>query len=272
MEDWKVTKAIRELSVDGIIPKETQLELFKEMHEDLKKDIPPEECNARAILMLANQKMITAILKKIIGNHAHIDEDSDIYHAAKVAFIDAIDTFDYTRNISFSTYAYNHIHMKLLHFFQSENRKKKAIVISLSEMIKEYDKKKLDFDIADSYNLSEDVDNILDAENRRKLIFSKFRHLTEKEQNVIVLYFGLFGNKPTSCPKIAKKLDVSQSSINSKLLEGIRKLTLLLKEGSLSKEEQIKFDKIKKKKHSLIPCIQEFFDKVNSQTSSLENI
>ncbi len=272
MEDWKVTKAIRELSVDGIIPKETQLELFKELHEDLKKDIPPEDSNARAILMLANQKMITAILKKIIGNHAHIDEDSDLYHAAKVAFIDAIDTFDYTRNISFSTYAYNHVHMNLLQFFQSENRKKKAIVLSLSEMIKEHDKKKLDFDIPDSYNLSEDVDSILDAETLRKYIFFKFKYLTENEQYAIVLYFGFFGNKPSSCQAIGDKLGCSHSTINLRLHNGMNKLNLLLKQDNLTKEEQIKLEKIKKKKHPLIPCIQEFFDKVNSQTSSLENI
>ena len=271
MDDWKITKLVRELSINGVISKEKQLELFKLMHEEINSGIKPEESNYRAVLILANQKLIPAIIKHVSHNLTYFNEDSDVYHAAKIAMIEAIDSFDYTRDLTFSTYAYTFVRLKLLHFFQSENRKHKATIISLTEKVDENSNHNYTaIDIPDDYNLCEDVGQKIDADTRRKQIFSQFKHLTEKEQIVFILYFGFFGNKPASGPKIAKKLGVSFSTVNLRLHNGLFKMSLLLKDSQLlTKEELAQLTKIQKKKHTLIPSIKEFFEQEATKTSCL---
>jgi len=259
MEDWIVSKTIKELSVNGVIPKEKQIELFRAYRQDLAKGISKDDSIARTILILANENLILKFVTKIVNGISYCDPESDLYFNAKLGLIEAVDTFDVERNNAFSTYAYVVINKYVLRYLNKRN-KENMIIVSFSTMAKDKNGDPMEFDLPDEYNLQEDVRNKIESENFIKTVINSFSHLTAGEQTSVMVYFGLFGHKQMSLLEYSQKYNYPRQSLYYQLNSGLEKLKVLMSKQPLSIEDQKKLRRYKKKFHQLIPEIQEYYE------------
>jgi RNA polymerase sporulation-specific sigma factor len=141
-----------------------------------------------------------------------------------IGLIKAINTFNIEKNIKLSSYASRCIENEILMHFR--NIKKTSQDISLNEAI-DTDKDGNPLSLIDV--LSTD-DNILDSINT-KLNLSKIyeyinEELDDREKKVIVLRYGLNGEKPITQREVANMLGVSRSYISrieTKALKTLRR-------------------------------------------------
>lgn len=260
MEDWKVSKMIKNLSVNGVIPKEKHAELFEQYKKDLANGISKGDSIARTVLILANENLIYKFVPKIVKGITYCDPESELFFNAKLGLIEAVDTFDLSLNNAFSTYAFVIINTFILRYL-NKRKKDNLIIVSLSTMAKDKNGEPMEFDLPDDYNLSEDVLNKVESENNNRRIINCFNHLTEGEQKSVILYFGLFGQEKVSLLDYSKQYNYPRQSLYYQLNKALEKLRVLLSKNELNDDDKKKYRRYKKMHHSLIPEVQDFYEK-----------
>ena len=73
---------------------------------------------ARNQLIMHNLKLAFSLAKKYCHNFNNNSNFMDIINSANIGLIDAIDKFDYTKDIKFSTYAYYRIKKEIIDYFK----------------------------------------------------------------------------------------------------------------------------------------------------------
>ena len=162
----------------------------------------------REKLILGHIRLVLHIINKYISKDPSIDLD-DMFQNGLIALMKAVDTFDYHKGYKFSSYASkiisNETNMlfRKMQFFN--------MIMSLDQLI-------------DSTN----KDNTIKFEDRIKdpnadfeadvmhmtivsLMESALDCLTEKQRNIIIDYFGLYGHTPLKQRDCAEKYGISQS-------------------------------------------------------------
>lgn len=268
MDNLKVKRTIERLSVDGAIPKEEQFKLFEEYHKDLANGIDKGESFARTVLILANEKLLVKFIQKIVKGISYVDDESDLYFKAKLALIEAVDTFDLTKNVSFSTYAFAVVNNAVLQYLNKRN-KENLIVISLSEMARDDNGDYMDFDLPDDYDLNADVSRKFENELHCKKFIKVFPHLTPGEQKVILLYFGIFNHGKVSLLEYSKQTNYPRQSLYHQLNTAKEKLRVLLSKDNLSEDDEKKYRRFKKMKYELIPEVIDYYDNTFGTCSTI---
>lgn len=176
---------------------------------------------ARDKLISHNLRLVAHIIKKY---YAVSKEQEDLISIGTVGLIKGVSTFDYTKGTRFATYASRCVENEILMHFRAG--KKSAGEIHFSEPI-DTDKDDggltlMDM-IADDVNIDEEIDLLISSQQLYKYIESA---LDEREREIIILRYGLFGNMPLTQREVAKRLDISRSyvsRIEKKALENLRK-------------------------------------------------
>lgn len=176
---------------------------------------------ARNKLVEHNLRLVAHIIKKYYSSRS--DQD-DLVSIGTIGLIKAINTFDINKNIKLSSYASRCIENEILMYFR--NLKKSSHDISLDEPI-DTDKDGNPLTLIDV--LSTD-DNIFDSLNNKlnagKLYEYIDSELNDREKQVIIMRYGLDGNKPITQREVASFLGVSRSYISrieTKALKTLRK-------------------------------------------------
>ena len=176
---------------------------------------------ARQILIEHNQRLVAHIVKKY---HVSDDERDDLVSIGTIGLIKAVNTFKPDKNIRLSSYASRCIENEILMHFRSS--KKSAQDVSLSETI-DTDKDGNQLTLLDILAVEDDILDNLDRKlNTQKLGQYIKDELTEREQRVIVMRYGLDGSKPVTQKDIAKLMNISRSyvsRIETKALKKLRK-------------------------------------------------
>lgn len=175
---------------------------------------------ARKVLIERNLRLVAHVAKKYQGS----DEDSDdLISIGTIGLIKAVATFDNSKNNRLATYAARCIDNELLMMLRM--RKKTSREVSLYEPIgmdKEGNEINL-LDIIEGENV--DVPEIMDLEaDTRRLYQILHKVLSEREQEVLRLRYGLFVEEEKTQREIAQRLNISRSYVSRIEKSAIEKL------------------------------------------------
>ena len=177
--------------------------------------------HARQKLIEHNLRLVAHIAKKY---YADENDRDDLVSIGTVGLIKAVDSFDPTKGIRLSSYASRCIENEILMFFRSA--KKTAQDVSLNDPIdtdKYGNTLKLLDTIATDDHILEDIDLRMKV---RQLYDAVKTRLSPREREIILLRYGLTGQRPLVQREVAKKLNISRSYVSrleKKALQKLRK-------------------------------------------------
>jgi RNA polymerase sporulation-specific sigma factor len=165
--------------------------------------------SAREKLILHNMRLVAHIVKKY---YTSSDSQEDLISIGTIGLIKAIDSFNIENGTRFATYAGKCLQNEILMYFRAQ--KKLQNEVSMNETIDvDKDGNPLTYiDIISSEDTTAD-DLFLKISSRRagKIIQNK---LDERERKIIVLRYGLSGQRALTQREVAEKLGISRSYVS----------------------------------------------------------
>ena len=179
------------------------------------------DTSARNKLIEHNLRLVAHIIKKYYQNTSSQD---DLVSIGTIGLIKAIDTYDINKNIKLSSYASRCIENEILMHFR--NIKKSSQDISLDDTIdtdKDGNPLTLMDIMASDDCIIDDIDKRMNLSVLDKYVQSE---LSDREKEIIIKRYGLYGQDVMTQRELAKKLGISRSYISrieKKALEKLRK-------------------------------------------------
>ena len=164
---------------------------------------------ARNKLVEHNLRLVAHIIKKY---YAKESEHDDLVSIGTIGLIKAINTYNPEKSIKLSSYSSRCIENEILMHFR--NGKKSAQDMSLSDSI-DTDKDGNPLMLMDVLAVDDDFTEELEQQyNLSKLKGYIEEVLDEREKKIIVLRYGLNGQKPLTQREVADMLNISRSYIS----------------------------------------------------------
>lgn len=179
------------------------------------------DTDARNVLVEKNMRLVAHMAKKYSTPEREID---DLISVGTIGLIKAINTFDADKSIRLATYAAKCIDNELL--MQLRSDKKHSKEISIYEPIGT-DKEGNEINLIEVIGASEDnvVEEYSFRQDVKRLYDIVMENLNEREREIIILRYGLFGNDSVTQREMADRMNISRSyvsRIEKKALEKIR--------------------------------------------------
>ena len=192
----------------------------RELFRRLRAGGAQAEDEARTKLIEHNLRLIAHIVRKYYSAQGCSD---DLISIGTIGLIKAITTFDPTRNNRLAAYASKCIHNEILMMLRA--KKKTSKDVSLYQSIGT-DKEGNEICLYDVLEASDhDIhDKMILKENTRLLYQHMEQLLTEREQYVLRMRYGLFQGKEYTQREIAQELGISRSYISRIEKSAIEKL------------------------------------------------
>ena len=164
---------------------------------------------ARQKLILHNLRLVSHIVRKYYSTGK---DPEDLVSIGTIGLVKAVDTFTVENGAKFATYASRCIQNEILMHFRAE--KKHSSEISINETI-DVDRDGNPLSYMDVISSDEDISEEVD----RKIMISRALRcvryaLGERERQIIVLRYGLFGNDELTQREIAERLHISRSYVS----------------------------------------------------------
>lgn len=178
------------------------------------------DLEAKNILIERNLRLVAHIVKK----YQQTEEDlEDLISIGTIGLIKAVTTFDFQKGNRLATYAARCIDNELLMMLRS--KKKTSREISLYEPIGN-DTEGNEINLIDilEYRDLDVVERLEFSENSFKMYQYFQTALTEREQMIIRLRYGLFGGSEVTQKEIAKQLGISRSYVSRIEKKALHKL------------------------------------------------
>lgn len=207
-------------------------ELWIEMN---KKEVPDKELYTKAereIVASENMALINYVINKITTPGTVYYED--LFGIGLVGYTKALNTFDKSKKIRFSTYAIKCIKNEIYHNLRKENKHAKNniyldTVVSMDKNGNNLtigDSLSKEQGLADSFKTLEDL--MLEEENK-KILLSAIKKLKEEEQFILIYRFGLDNGIVKTQKEIAELINMSQANVSKIQKSSMDKLKLILK-------------------------------------------
>ena len=182
---------------------------------------------AREKIMLHNIRLVLAIVTRVFANVVY--DKKDLVSIGIIGLLKAVDTYDISKEIMFSTYAYRCISNEIISFLKKINRDNN--VDSLDEIInhgKDDTPTDWEYYISDKEPLIEEI--IIEKEKAEdyKIIREVVNLFPDREREIIMLYFGFYNDRTYSQQEIADKLGISRAYISYLITETIKKIGEIL--------------------------------------------
>ena len=195
--------------------------LEKEQEAEFIQRFKNGDEEAKKILIERNLRLVAHVCKKY--NNSKIDQD-DLISIGTIGLIKGINSFNPNKNIKLATYTARCIENEILMFMRTSKKQKSEVylnepigkdkddnVVTLQEVLE---------------NDERNIEEVVDLKFKVKELYSKMDSvLEEREQDIIVMRFGLDGNKPKTQKEIAKLLNISRSYVSRIETKAIRKLS-----------------------------------------------
>ena len=184
---------------------------------------------AKERLIKHNLRLVAHIVKKYQGAY----DNEDLISVGTIGLVKAINTYDFSKGAQLATYTARCIENEILMLLRA-NKKYKADV-SISEVVG-CDKDGNELSLMDL--LSIDEESVLNQVEQNlfyeKLIKTIKECLTEREFTVIVLRFGLKGNKPLCQREVSALLKISRSYISRIEKKSIEKIKEYISKNNIN--------------------------------------
>ncbi len=177
---------------------------------------------AREKLIEHNLRLVAHVVRKY---YASARDEEDLISIGTVGLIKSVDSFNPDNGARFATYAARCIQNEILMYFRS--RKKLQMEVSMEETI-ETDREGNALTYEDVVAVEDTIADDLDARMKfARALDYVTRGLEPRERRIIVMRYGLDGNKPFTQRETAEKLGISRSYVSrleKAALEKLRKL------------------------------------------------
>ncbi|MBP5363421.1 MAG: RNA polymerase sporulation sigma factor SigK [Ruminococcus sp.] len=185
--------------------------------------------NARNKLIEHNLRLVAHIVKKY--GPSSIEQD-ELISIGTIGLIKAVSSFDYTKGAKFATYASRCIENEILMSFRTA--KKSAGDIYINEPV-ETDKDGNTMTLIDIIDDGVDIHEQVELTIRSKQLYRFLSCcLDEREMEIIVHRYGLYGGEPHTQNETAEKLGISRSYVSRIEKSAIQKLKKMYDNSSLT--------------------------------------
>lgn len=179
------------------------------------------DLDARNKLIEHNLRLVAHIIKKY---YSSVRDQDDLISIGTIGLIKAVGTFDYTKGTRLATYASRCIENEILMYLRKNSQLRNEL--SIDEPLN------VDWDgnellLSDILGSEPDIVNRgIEQEAEKTLLLDCIAHLSEREQFIMCLRFGINGNKEHTQKEVADLLGISQSYISrleKKIIKRLKK-------------------------------------------------
>lgn len=184
------------------------------------------DLKAREKIIKSNIRLVILVAKKYNIEGCDLE---DLVSLGTIGLIKAVDTYDIERQIRFSTYAVRCIDNEILMNIRKNKIKKNGIqTVNIEDaLLCDFEGNELKYlDILEDKN-SDFVTKIIDNYLSKELL-NIIDSLSEKEKELVMLYFGFDGNRYKQ-KEIAHILGISQSYISRMISNILKKIKSKIK-------------------------------------------
>ena len=183
------------------LPTEEEKRLFFKMKEG--------DAAARTRLIEHNLRLVAHIVRKYYTSYRCPD---DLISIGSLGLIKAIDSFNVENGARFATYAAKCIQNEILMFFRSQ--KKLSCEVSINETI-DVDREGNPLTYIDIISCEDTIADDLDIKLHTQYAYRLIRDiLSEREQQILVMRYGLTGKRPLAQREVARVLGISRSYVS----------------------------------------------------------
>ena len=167
------------------------------------------DTEARRELIEHNLRLVSHIVRKY---YSASKNQEDLLSIGSIGLIKAIDSFNMKNGARFATYAAKCIQNEILMFFRSQ--KKLNYEVSINETI-DTDRDGNPLTYGDIISTEDNIADELDAKMKfaKALDYIK-RRLGERERKIIILRYGLDGERAMTQREVASMLGISRSYVS----------------------------------------------------------
>ncbi len=192
-----------------------------ESETDLVEKMSQGDEEAKAHLIEHNLRLVVYIARKFENTGIGIE---DLISTGTIGLIKAVNTFDGTKKIKLATYASRCIENEILMFLRKTSRIRYEV--SFDEPLN------VDWDgnellLSDILGTEHDlVMRPFEDQADRHSLYEAVLHLSEREQKIVQLRFGLFGGEEKTQKQVADLMGISQSYISrleKRIIKRLRK-------------------------------------------------
>ena len=210
-----VPRALYYINGPDTLPAPLDPEEEKQVFADLAAGQP----GARDTLITHNLRLVVYIAKKFESPTTGVE---DMISIGTIGLIKAVNTFEPGKKIKLATYASRCIENEILMFFRGA--KKTAQNISLNEPI-DTDKDGNTLTLLDTMSTDDNILEDIDLRMKTRRLYDVLgRVLSPREREIIVLRYGLSGQRPLVQREVAKRLHISRSYISRLEKRALEKL------------------------------------------------
>ena len=179
---------------------------------------------ARSKLIEHNLRLVVFLSKKYENTGVDLE---DLVSIGTIGLIKGINTYKSDKNIKLATYASRCIDNEILMFLR-KNKKRKGEV-SFEDSLS-YDAEGNELHLEDILGTAANVvtQGIEDANDRREL-YREIEKLNERDKQIMILSYGLFGTEEKTQKEVASMLGISQSYISRIEKKVIKRLKVISK-------------------------------------------
>lgn len=198
--------------------------LKKEVEEDLVKRSNTGDLEARNKLIEHNLRLVVFLAKKYDNTMYDLE---DLVSIGTIGLIKGVNTYKLDKNIKLATYASRCIDNEILMYLRKNKRRKGEI--SLEDSLS-YDAEGNELHLEDVIGTDSDiVTKGIEDENDRKALYEEIAKLKGRDKKIMILRYGLFGNKEMTQKDVAELLNISQSYISRIEKKIIKRLKVISK-------------------------------------------
>ncbi len=164
--------------------------------------------SARAKLIEHNLRLVAHIVKKYDTK----ENNDDLISIGTIGLIKGVDSFKNDKNTRLTTYCAKCIQNEILMYFR--NNKKHVNDVSLNDSIG-YDKDGNEINLIDVIK-SNDEDILVQLHNKDSVntLLKYLNILNDREKEIIIKRYGLFGNDELTQKEISEKMNISRSYVS----------------------------------------------------------
>lgn len=197
--------------------------LSKEMEDyyvELKDD---GDETAKNKLIEHNLRLVVFLAKKYENTGVDLE---DLVSIGTIGLIKGINTFSKDKNIKLATYASRCIDNEILMYLRKNKRIKAEVSIDASLSL---DGEGNELHLEDVLGTDPDiVTRGIEEEVERKIMINEVMHLKPRDRDIMILRYGLMGEKELTQKEVAEKLGISQSYISRIEKKVIKRLKMLV--------------------------------------------
>ncbi len=177
------------------------------------------DAKAKHRLIEHNLRLVVHIARKYLNSG---EDQEELISIGTFGLMKAVDTFDYQKGAKFSTYAARCVENEILMHFRA--MKKSAGDLYMNEPI-DVDKDGNALTLMDIIEDGTDIERDVELSIHQKQLYRFLGQcLDERELEIIVERYGLYGHAPLTQKEVAKKLDISRSYVSRLEKAALKKL------------------------------------------------